>query len=264
MLRMGLLVVVVATLGGVLGWFLNRPPSAARSPEANLATQPHAPSHAPRPEEVTAVEEEEPVAREELPMLEHGVSPSLKHLLLFTASACAQRVLFWTSKEELFSADLRLTGGKDGVTASVLRDVTKRPPFERCLDRELRTQPVTDIELTAPEMRTYFSLAETTDLEKRPGELPESAEVLALVKRCAAGTPLLVRYEAVVGEAAVVIEKPELQAELDPTARQCLRAGLERRIAFTEESRPGWKGLHAELKVDATGTATKSTMKFTR
>lgn len=262
MIRIGLLVVVVAALGGVLGWFFSRPPATSPSPGSSPLDQAHAPSHAPRPEEVTAVEEEEPVAKEELPLLEHGVSPSLKHLLLSAAGSCAKRVLFWTAKEQLFAADLRLASGKDGVTASVLRDVTKRPPFERCLDRELRTQSVSDIELTGPEMRTYFSLAEATELARREGELPEAAEVLALVKRCAPGTPLLLRYDVVVGATEVVIEKPELQAEVDAAARQCLLAGIERRVAFTAESRPGWTGAHAELKIDASGRATKSSMKF--
>ena len=260
MVRIGLLVVVIAALGGVLGWFFNRPPPP---PSTNGMNQAHAPTHGPKPEEAAAVDEEEAVVKEELPLLEHGVSPSLKHLLLFTAGGCAKRVHFWTAKEQLFAGDLRLTRGADGVTASVLRDVTNRPPFERCLDRELRTQHVDDIELTAPEMRTYFSLAEATDLEKRSGDLPETPELLALVKRCAPHADVLIRYDAVVNGAAVVLT-PAFQGEteLEPSEHTCLQAGLERTIAFTEENRPGWKGLHVELKVDAAGKASKSSMKF--
>jgi hypothetical protein len=261
-MRIGLLLVVIAALSVAL-WFTEPAPAPVPAAPAspNVSGQAHAPSHGPKPEEAV-VEEEEPAVKEVLPVLEKGVSPSLKHLLLTDAEACAKRVRFWTSKEQLFAADLRLTSGKDGVTASVLRNVAKRPPFERCIDRELRTQPVNDIELTAPAMRTSFSLADVTQVEKRPGELPEPAEVIALLKKCAPGTPLVVRFDAVVGEGAVVIEKPDLQGELAPPARQCLLAGLERHVAFTEESKPGWAGLHQELKVDDKGKATKTVMKF--
>ena len=134
MVRIGLLVVVIAALGGVTGWFFSRPPPA---PSSNVMNQAHAPTHGPKPEEAAAVDEEEAVVKEELPLLEHGVSPSLKHLLLFAADGCAKRVRFWTAKEQLFATDLRLSKGADGVTASVLRDVTKHFAEVRELKRKL-------------------------------------------------------------------------------------------------------------------------------
>ena len=214
-----------------------------------------------------AVEQVSPAERaavEDLPVFEGGLTPELKHFALVTVENCTHRVIAWTADEQLFAADLKLTKEKDGARARVLRDVTRRSPFERCLDHDLQAQVLDDVNLTAPAMRVFFSLPELMHLEKKPGALPEPTEVHALMQKCGA-PPMAVHYQVSVEADAVVVEKPTFVPEdVTATVRACLEAGIARRVTFPPESRPGWTSARAEVKTHEGGVLTRSTMRFVK
>lgn len=166
---------------------------------------------------------------------------------------CERKVIRWLSTEAALMADLHLEATDAGVKVGFTAQGT---PMLRCTTRLLEDERF-DMDLPSQTMvASYF------DRRKHRGGgggvLPDVAEVLALVEKCAptgvATAPINLSTTARVHGTEVVVDKPVIESVgLDAWARNCIELGLVRTVAFDEDSRPSWSSVTLELTTDASG-----------
>ncbi len=238
-------------------------PRAAPSAKATPREPPPGPASERPTVNAGSTEPDEPSApvnlRPAVPPVEVGDNRAFSRMYFDAAQRCVKQVLIWNTIELRLLTDVRLVQA-DGitVTAGLARDPVDRSPFERCIDLELRGEPVPGVHLTKPMMRTAVPRIDTDALEARPA-IPDAMELFVLMKRCLAqgNEPpheTTAHYEAMVRGEAVLVEKAVVKSDgLTEIERHCIELKLERRVAFDDASQPSWQHIALDLKTNEDG-----------